>query len=272
MPDTGFRRQVMCEYKAPRLSNLTRRRPKATARRDGPHPQSVDYWPSQREDFDFPAVFFLDSRVFQRGELDIRVGSLPVPRLIHDLIGDLTNIRSVATKYFESIHPYMCIVSKQRFYTQLLNPLSQRRAESALLLLCIRLIALPPSTGGLPAKAPLYLAATRFYGEVEATGVCAIQVLQAGILIALYELGHAIYPQAYLSIGNCARYGVAFGFDRMAIYQANTSIDWIEAEEKKRVWWAVLILDRFVNTDSNCHLQIVMFSTASLILVPLPEH
>ncbi|CAI6088228.1 unnamed protein product [Clonostachys chloroleuca] len=36
-------------------------------------------------------------------------------------------------------------------------------------------------------------------------------VLQASLLILLYEIGHGIYPSAFLSAGSCVRYGHAIG-------------------------------------------------------------
>ena len=44
------------------------------------------------------------------------------------------------------------------------------------------------------------------------------------ILTAIYEYAHAIYPAAYITIGTCARYGL----------------------ERRRFWWAIVILDRVV--------------------------
>ncbi|KFY94887.1 hypothetical protein V500_03012 [Pseudogymnoascus sp. VKM F-4518 (FW-2643)] len=249
-----YMRSVICEYKDRNSSRLMRR-PKATALKVSQHIGSPDYGAPPLEHFRFPAAFFLDPRVFQRGQLDTRIGGLSVPRQVHNLIGDLTDIRAVAANYFENVHPYMCIISKQRFYTQLLNPLSQPRPENALLLLCVRLITLTPSPSAddPPMKAPLYLAAKSFYAEVEAAGTCALQVLQAGILIALYELAHAIYPQAYLSIGNCARYGVAFGFDGKAPVRANAVIPRLKSlRPVAKLATRVLILEILTRTELLC--------------------
>ncbi len=46
-------------------------------------------------------------------------------------------------------------------------------------------------------KTTLYRVTKQFHFDVE-TGILSIQVLQAGILIALYEIGHAVYPAALL--------------------------------------------------------------------------
>jgi hypothetical protein len=64
------------------------------------------------------------------------------------------------------------------------------------------------------------------------------------VFIALYEFGHAIYPAAYLTIGAMARYGISSGIDGSGPSQMPPPSDWIEDEERKRIWWAVLILDR----------------------------
>lgn len=98
---------------------------------------------------------------------------------------------------------------------------------------------------------PEYLAAKRLYAEMEGAGGFSTQVLQSGVLIALHEFGHAVYPAAYLSIGACARYGISSGMDGTGTSQVKAPYDWIEAEERKRVWWAVLILDRYVSWVSS---------------------
>ncbi|KAK4075650.1 transcriptional regulator family: Fungal Specific TF [Trichoderma harzianum] len=96
-------------------------------------------------------------------------------------------------------------------------------------------------------KSPAYIAAKQFFFELENAGNLSIRLVQAGIFIALYELGHCIYPAAYMSVGTCARHAVALGLDK-DIKQSNaTGLPWDDIEERRRVWWAILILDRFIN-------------------------
>jgi hypothetical protein len=47
----------------------------------------------------------------------------------------------------------------------------------------------------------LYYATKRCHLDFETSGVCYLQVLQAEIVNALYEMLHAIHPAAFLSIG-----------------------------------------------------------------------
>lgn len=55
---------------------------------------------------------------------------------------------------------------------------------------------------------------------VEDQGIFSMRVLQATLLLSLYEAGHAIFPAAFLSIGHCARIGHAIGIhDRRGVSQ-----------------------------------------------------
>ncbi|KAE9378483.1 putative fungal-specific transcription factor [Stipitochalara longipes BDJ] len=194
----------------------------------------------------FPAVFFLDSGLFQKAQIDIPRSEAPIPRYVLDLIGDSSQWRSIAAKFFETVHTFMPIVSKVKFYKKLLNPLATLRSDAALLLLSMRCITMLPAETPM-SRTPEYLAARKFHVELEVAGGFSPQVMQAGVFIALYEYGHAIYPAAYLTIGALARYGISSGLDGTGTSQMTPPGDWIEAEERVRTWWAVLILDRSVN-------------------------
>jgi hypothetical protein len=194
---------------------------------------------------DFPILLFLDWRVLQHSRMEVPGATIPIPDHITELIGDVTKIRILASHFFDTIQPWMPIISKKRFYDHYLYLLSSSHPDIALLFLCMKLI-----TEVLPehVKNPqtlIYFAAKQFYLVIETAGILSIQVLQAGILISLYELGHAIYPAAFLSIGACARYAYAIGINRNATSQISQPLTWVEQEERRRVWWAIVILDRF---------------------------
>jgi hypothetical protein len=187
--------------------------------------------------------------------------SLPVPKHITDVIGDGTNYEAVALRFFDAIQGWMPFVSKKRFCDLCQYPLVLARADLALLVFCMHLVAevLPEETRN--PQTPTYFSAKQFYLEVEAAGFLSIQVLQAGVLISLYELGHAIYPSAYLSIGACARYAYALGINRNATSQFSMPFTWIEQEERRRAWWAIVILDRCENPMSPSTLSLFEKST-----------
>ncbi|KAI4170526.1 MAG: hypothetical protein LQ343_004903 [Gyalolechia ehrenbergii] len=111
----------------------------------------------------------------------------------------------------------------------------------------MKLVGWSPENNNDP-KSPSYLAIKRTLAETEVAGIFSLQLLQATILVTLYEVGHAIYPAAYISAGTCARYALAQGIDAyMTIDLNNAVMTLLDQEEKRRAWWAILILDRFVN-------------------------
>ena len=91
---------------------------------------------------------------------------------------------------------------------------------------------------------PAYLALKKLYLELEIQGIVSIQVLQAGILIALFELGHAIFPSAVVSVEASVRYGQELGINWGAKFPEKKPFSWVDIAEQNRVWWAIVILDR----------------------------
>lgn len=142
----------------------------------------------------------------------------------------------------------MPFISKKRFFENLLNPLSQPRADVTILVFCMKLVMWLPSesTCGKEPRNSAYLFAKRTLLEAEVAGMLTLQLLQSWLLVTIYELGHAIYPSAYISIATCARYGSLLDLkrDRSMIFRDSTT--WIELEERRRTWWTVVVLDRSV--------------------------
>lgn len=150
--------------------------------------------------------------------------------------------------YFATVHTYLPVVSKIRLYQHLSNPQHEPGSDIALLFLAMKLACYEVPEGMSPASFQLYLDVKSFYYFVESQNGFSIQMIQALLLIALYEMGHAIYPAAYLSIGNAARVGHAMGLHVKDVPQMlPRPTTWTEQEERRRVWWGVVILDRFIN-------------------------
>lgn len=151
------------------------------------------------------------------------------------------------TRYFESVHTWMPTVSKIR-----LNRLIQRaerpiKADITLLLLCMKLVQEVP--GGQRAESSeLYVTAKRFNSELELKGLLTLRMVQAGLLLSVYELGHGIFPAAFTTISHCARQGVSLGLHNKSATQfLGGPRSWVEWEERQRVWWMVMILDRLAS-------------------------
>lgn len=196
------------------------------------------------------AIYFTAPRIFHQARLELPRLDMPIPDDVASIVGDAASIRSIATTFFQTVHTWMPIVAKRAFFIHLLNPLARRQTELNLLAVCMLLCSNSPNgDGNSGTRTVLYQIAKRYHFEVESAGALSVPVLQAAVLIAVYEVGHAIYPAAYLTIGACARLGVVLGIDKLGLDLMGVSLgplSWIEVEERRRVWWAILLLDRLV--------------------------
>lgn len=105
---------------------------------------------------------------------------------------------------------------------------------------------------------------------IEQSARFSTNFLAAYLLLALYEIGHGIFPAAYLTLGAIARLFCALGLhdrkkatqilprpgknDNNLVYPLRSVgplirflATWTETEERRRLWWTVLILDRYVH-------------------------
>ena len=101
-------------------------------------------------------------------------------------------------------------VSKLRFYQELSSSLDDLNADTVLLLIAMKLHTQPVNNKESPYH-HLYHSAKSCFSYVEASNVISIRLLQAALLIALYEISNAMYPAAYLTTGHCARLGHVIG-------------------------------------------------------------
>lgn len=173
-------------------------------------------------------------------------------------------IPAVILEYFGTIHHCLPIISHKRLERTLTTPARDSNADLVLLFLCMKLITSKPIDGQGCGQNPMYIAAKRFLALLEASGMVSLILLQASILITLYEYGQAIYPAAWMSAGWCSRYAILLGindfdtspslvgpvvsntspFHVAFLIGTNIQDTWTEQEERYRTWWGVLILDR----------------------------
>lgn len=237
------RRNSPCEYWKPKLSTTGHSTVASTAEREW-HSSLLDQeWP-QSQAIDLATILFLDPDLLRLGQIQTLHNIPVIPQHVLQLLGSLDEIRLNTDKFFGHIHQWMPFISKKRFYELYMQPSFHSRPDVALLLLVLRLITTLPLPDLPNPRTPLYHTVKHFYLEVE--GSFSLLVLQAGILVALYELGHGIYPAAFLSIGQCARYAHALGINTSHMVPATKVLTLVEVEERRRVWWAIVILDRYV--------------------------
>jgi hypothetical protein len=171
---------------------------------------------------------------------------VPIPRTVLQDLRTPRELLMLQNDYFHSIHEWMPVVSKRLFNNALNNYQTEPRADLALLLLCMKLIiSLPDPTNMEGTRTELYSSAKSLHQSIQIAGRYSTRFLQSGLLITLYELGHAIYPEAQASVALNARLGVELGIHDLRTQKMNPSpATWAEEEERARTWWGIMILDR----------------------------
>ncbi|KAH6951205.1 hypothetical protein BKA56DRAFT_605812 [Ilyonectria sp. MPI-CAGE-AT-0026] len=196
----------------------------------------------------FPALFFLDSYTFKQRSTAINNPSiLGIPEEFLEILGrGEEQVSQSLEEFFATVHPMFPVVSERYLGMQISS--EGYSADVLLLLHCIDIL-LPQSTEEKANCQLAYHRARRCLHFMEDLGVISFRSLQAVLLLAFYEVAHAIYPAAYLTIGHCARLGHALGIhDRRNVSQMfPTPMSWTAVEEIRRTWWGVIVIDRFAN-------------------------
>ncbi|KAF4437173.1 hypothetical protein FACUT_5827 [Fusarium acutatum] len=194
------------------------------------------------------AIRFLAPDLFRDLHLQLPRMEWDMPEDIEAQLGGRQQMQEATKTFLQLTRSWMPIVNGKRHLAAVLNPLVPPRRPVALLALCMKLCCL--SVDKVEEKRLLYDLVKRFYAEVEGQEDYCIQVMQSAVFIAVFEMGDAIFPAAYLTVGALVRYGMAMGMDKInqdalgKDFGAAAGASWADIEEMRRVWWGALILDR----------------------------
>jgi hypothetical protein len=186
-------------------------------------------------------VFFLDSVLFQRSLSQIPESSFSLESTVLTFVGNIFTEQEFISSYFASVHPWLPFLNKRDFMERVLNPLGPIRPINTLLVALMKLVAITPESD--PRSIEYYCIKANLLRATESSPF-DIKMFQSILLLGLYELGHGIHPAAYMTIGSCLRYGNALGINMTVESDIQGVLNDSQSEEKRRSWWAVLLLDR----------------------------
>ncbi|KAK1147580.1 hypothetical protein N8T08_000922 [Aspergillus melleus] len=166
---------------------------------------------------------------------------------VSSVVGDGPQLQEAIAVYFQTVHVWLPVVAEITFYSRLWKFRTQSApSEFSVLILCMFLVCAMPVDGAVSAETrSLYVLVKGFVATLEAMGTNSLDMLQARLLLTVFEVGHAIYPAAYISAGTNVRAAIVLGAS------AASSEDLHErflgpgkAEEARRTWWGIVITDR----------------------------
>ncbi|KAL6230657.1 hypothetical protein BDW75DRAFT_234225 [Aspergillus navahoensis] len=151
----------------------------------------------------------------------------------------------VSVRYFQSIHWYLPIISRQRFHAHLLSFGTDPGPDFSVLLLSMCMLTYSPDPGRPDGRhvdpLTLYLAAKSLFSQAQTIGRPSLNLIQAGILIAVFEYWRGELDRGFVSIGGCARMAYAAGLKRPTSLPSMNN-DVYPDEEDGSTWWGICII------------------------------
>ena len=194
----------------------------------------------------FPSTWFLDIECFQKMSVALPRPSMTASSSILTELGSPETWKAIINSHFNTTHIWLPMVWRRKIDTMISNQDTHLPCGTALLLGSMKLVAQVSDQGQHASQNRLYALLKRELAVLENQGYISLGLLQAAILLTFYEMGHSIYPAAYLGIGRCVNIAHLMGLhDRKSAPQAISKPNfWSEIEEMTRVWCAILVLDR----------------------------
>jgi hypothetical protein len=155
------------------------------------------------------------------------------------LIANGESVQSVTALYFRTIDVWLPILSPKKCIDKLENITSENNPELSNLLLCMYLATRQPGnpSGIKEMQTEVYFEAKTLLTTLTSSGSITIEVIQAGLLLSLYEQGHGMIDVAQLTMSVCTRMAMKM---KVALRAAPE----LQNTDFGRLWWGLVILDR----------------------------
>lgn len=185
-------------------------------------------------------------------------------------MGDKLTSESIVRYYFGTINTWFTVVERAGFEQQFEQMWLEPSAEAGLLSLSMLLIVRAPEENAEASiQNSLYHSVKTLCTLVAVKVPLSTSVLQAHLLVCLYELCHFMPQQAYLTLGTCATIVRAFGWHIESFWSHD---QWIvrprELKMSSILWWSMMFLESGLQAEEIGYprsLPILGFS------IPFPE-
>ncbi|KAK4136636.1 hypothetical protein BT67DRAFT_373791 [Trichocladium antarcticum] len=159
------------------------------------------------------------------------------------------------SSYFKGVNTWFTIVDQSRFEPQARDLATNPSAETCVLVLCMSLIANPPKPRTGPSRTRSqglgddpYHFSKAILSLVQSKLPTAIPLLQAQLLIAMYEYSQSMPQQAYMSLGQCFQIAKMLGWHKRQFWSVERQA--AAPRDMKLcsiLWWSIVHLDCLLN-------------------------
>lgn len=171
-------------------------------------------------------------------------------------------VDDISARYFYGFHGHLPIVARTRFNNNLVSGKAAPTADFSVLLLAMCLLTHVPALGYHAGQAAatsieqksIYLTTRSLFAQVQASCTPSIPLIQAGLLLAVYEYIQGWPDDSFVTISGIARMAYAIRMhtrDRGQIQMAhayghNANMGPPQqAEEEANTWWGIVIFERY---------------------------
>lgn len=168
-------------------------------------------------------------------------------------------INAVLDAYFSAVHPFIPIIHEMLFRSRLRDPAERPKlivVLHAMMVCALRYVANERLAKEWIAQLPDALHKSREYVLLSNMNEITVESIQALIIIAFVHIGDGSAKKAWPTIGTLSRAVVLLGLNRepdetepgeaclKPLQCLPPARVWTEAEERRRVFWNVFLLDR----------------------------
>jgi hypothetical protein len=157
------------------------------------------------------------------------------------IVDNGTTIPTLFSEYFRTIGTWLPTIASERSLYKRLQ--SEPSSEVALLLLSIFLAVQIPdrnnANNGFP-QTTIYFAAKSLLSALTGAGALSLDVVQASVMILMYEAGQGMLDQARISAALCSQMGM-----RLLPKQGYQQTGIADGTDEEKLWWCIMMLDRY---------------------------
>ncbi|KAH6650986.1 hypothetical protein F5144DRAFT_480445 [Chaetomium tenue] len=140
------------------------------------------------------------------------IHSLTFGTLLEILINK-PRVKEAVSLYFSGVNTWFTVIERASFERDLEANWGNLPAEQSAMALCMALVAHPPNQKSSKGMGDTVYPTTKtILGLVQSKLPMSVRMLQAELLIAMYEFSQAMPQQAYMSLGHCLQMTKAFGW------------------------------------------------------------
>ncbi|AEO70175.1 85e784a5-aa62-49f1-8cce-aec5911353d2 [Thermothielavioides terrestris] len=190
-----------------------------------------------------------------------------------DILITRPRVMEAVDQYFAGVNSWFTIVERASFEERLEAAWAKLPAEDSILALCMALIARPPNQRPSKIGDTVYLSTKAILSLVQCKVPMSVPLLQAELLVALYEFSQSMPQQAYLTLGRCLQMTKAFGWHNVEFWSDDRKAAMPrELKLCSILWWAIVYVDCLLHVGYQD--QVFPMHTSGLAqvsVIPLPE-